>query len=70
MNLKLKVLCLTLINIGILLGFTYFTYLLFNTAFYGYINMETKSLMARDFETVEKIIENEKDNLNGTLKDW
>ncbi|MBK5245158.1 MAG: diguanylate cyclase [Eubacteriaceae bacterium] len=32
--------------------------------------METKSLMARDFETVEKIIENEKDNLNGTLKDW
>jgi len=67
MNLKLKVLFLTLINIGILLGFTY---LLFNTAFYGYINMETKSLMARDFETVEKIIANEKDNLNVTLKDW
>lgn len=67
MNLKLKVLFLTLINIVILLGFTY---LLFNLAFYGYINMAIKNQMARDFEIVEKIIGNEKENLNVTLKDW
>ena len=67
MNLKFKVLVLTLINLGILLGFTY---LLFYTAFFGYINIETKNQMMRNFESAEKIIDNEKGNLDVTLKDW
>ncbi|HEY5557483.1 HD domain-containing phosphohydrolase [Acetobacterium sp.] len=67
MNLKFKVLVLTLINLGILIGFTY---LLFYIAFFGYINTETKSQMMRNFESAEKIIDNEKGNLDVALRDW
>ena len=46
------------------------TYIIFNLTYFGYINKQQKQAVNRDFEVVEYIFDNEKDNLKATLMDW
>ncbi len=46
------------------------TYIIFNLTYFGYINKQQQQAVNRDFEVVEYIFDNEKDNLKATLMDW
>ena len=67
MKLKYKTIIIALCSAGVLLGITYG---IFYWVFYGYIDVAQKNQIDKDFEMVEAIIENEKENLNSILKDW
>ena len=67
MKLKYKTIIIALCSAAVLLGITYG---IFYWVFYGYVDTAQRSQVDKDFEMVETIIENEKENLNSILKDW
>lgn len=67
MKLKVKTIIIALCSAAVLLGITYG---IFYWVFYGYVDTAQKNQIDKDFEMVETIIENEKENLNSILKDW
>lgn len=67
MKLKYKTIIISLCSAAVLLGITYG---IFYGVFYGYVDTAQRSQVDKDFEMVETIIENEKENLNSILKDW
>jgi diguanylate cyclase (GGDEF)-like protein len=66
-KLKHKAIIIGVLSAIILVGFTYS---IFYSVFYGYVNTDIKNQMIQNFETVELLIENEKNNLNIVLRDW
>ncbi|WP_373482164.1 HD domain-containing phosphohydrolase [Acetobacterium sp.] len=67
MKLKVKTIIIALCSAAVLLGITYG---IFYWVFYGYVDTAERNQINKDFEMVETIIENEKENLNCILKDW
>lgn len=67
MKLKYKIIIIALCSATVLLGITYG---IFYWVFYGYVDTAQRNQVDKDFEMVETIIENEKENLNSILKDW
>jgi diguanylate cyclase (GGDEF)-like protein/PAS domain S-box-containing protein len=67
MKLKYKTIIIALCSAAVLLGITYG---IFYWVFYGYVDAAQRNQTDKDFEMVETIIENEKENLNSILKDW
>lgn len=67
MKLKYNTIVIALCSAALLLGLTYG---IFYWVFYGYLDEAQKLQIDKDFEMVEMIIENEKENLNSILKDW
>ncbi|PKM60468.1 MAG: hypothetical protein CVU99_07970 [Firmicutes bacterium HGW-Firmicutes-4] len=67
MKLKYKTIIIALCSAAVLLGITYG---IFYWVFYGYVDTAQRNQVDKDFEMVETIIENEKENLNSILKDW
>ncbi|MEO1815740.1 MAG: HD domain-containing phosphohydrolase [Acetobacterium sp.] len=67
MKLKYKIIIIALCSAAVLLGITYG---IFYWVFYGYVDAAQRNQTDKDFEMVETIIENEKENLNSILKDW
>lgn len=67
MKLKYKIIIIALCSAAVLLGVTYG---IFYWVFYGYVDNAQKNQMDKDFEMVETIIDNEKENFNSILKDW
>lgn len=67
MKLKHKIIIIALCSAALLLAVTDG---IFYWVFYGYVETAQGNQVDRDFEIVETIIENEKENLNSILKDW
>ena len=67
MKLKHKIIIIALCSAALLLAVTDG---IFYWVFYGYVETAQRNQVDRDFEIVETIIENEKENLNSILKDW
>lgn len=67
MKLKYKTIIIALCSAAVILGITYG---IFYWVFYGYVEAAQKNQIDKDFNMVETIIENEKDNLSSILKDW
>lgn len=67
MKVKHKVIISSVLRATLLLGITI---LVFYSTFDMYTNFETKNIMEKDFETVEQIIENEKQAITHPLRDW
>ena len=67
MKLKHKAIMIALCSAAVLLGLTYG---IFYGVFYGYVEEAQRIQISKDFEMVETIIENEKEDLNSILKDW
>ena len=49
---------------------TVLTYLIFYFTYFGYINKHEQQEINRDFEVIDFVINNEKKNLESTVKDW
>ena len=67
MKLKHKIIIIALCSAALLLAVTDG---IFYWVFYGYVETAQRNQVDRDFEIVETIIENEKENLNSILMDW
>jgi diguanylate cyclase (GGDEF)-like protein/PAS domain S-box-containing protein len=67
MKIKHKALLIGSLGVFIL---TIITYFIFDFTYFGYINKQQQHEINRDFEVVDYILSNEKDNIKSTLMDW
>ena len=67
MKIKYKVI---LIEISSVVALIILTYFIFNFTYFGYISKQQQQEVNRDFDVVDYIIDNEKENINRTLLDW
>lgn len=67
MKIKYKVILVAISSVVALIILTYF---IFNFTYFGYISKQQQQQVNRDFNVVDYIINNEKENINRTLLDW
>lgn len=67
MKVKYKVLLVGILSVLVLVVLTYF---IFNSTYFGYINKHEQHEINRDFEVIDFVINNEKENMKITLMDW
>lgn len=67
MKVKHKALLVISLSACMLIFLTYF---IFSFTYFGYINKQQQQEINRDFEVINILIDNEKDNLESTLMDW
>ena len=67
MKIKYKVIIVAALSILVLV---FMTYLVFNVAYFGYINTSQSYQINRSFDVIDFVLKNEQENLKGTAVDW